>query len=175
MSSTPSSSNARAQSIDSAIDGGFFRSSSRTMPITSTNRRATCLFPRSGRVQAHDLELVLELGVVQPEVQTAALERLGQLARVVRGQQHHGVGTRLERARARGSRSESPRAPPAASPRTPGWSCRSRRSAARPAARRAIALISGRASRNSSPKMSSCTASHPAPSASAWMRSSCLR
>ena len=39
----------------------------------------------------------------------------------------------------------------------------------------AIAFISGRASRNSSPKMSSCTASQPVPAASAWMRSSCLR
>ena len=39
----------------------------------------------------------------------------------------------------------------------------------------AIAVISGRASRNSSPKMSSCTASQPVPDASAWMRSSCLR
>ncbi len=37
---------------------------------------------------------------------------------------------------ARGSRSESPRGPPAASPRTPGRSCRSRRSAAPPEALR---------------------------------------
>ena len=41
MSSAPSSSSARAQSIDSAIEGGFFRSSARTMPITSTSLRAT--------------------------------------------------------------------------------------------------------------------------------------
>ena len=39
----------------------------------------------------------------------------------------------------------------------------------------AIAVISGRASRNSSPKMSSWTASHAVPVASAWIRSSCLR
>ena len=39
----------------------------------------------------------------------------------------------------------------------------------------AIACSSGRESRNSSPKMSSCTASQPVPSASAWIRSSCLR
>ena len=39
----------------------------------------------------------------------------------------------------------------------------------------AIARISGRASRNSSPKMSSWTASQAVPSPSAWMRSSCLR
>ena len=41
MSSAPSSSRARAQSIDSAIEGGFFRSSERTMWITSTIRRAS--------------------------------------------------------------------------------------------------------------------------------------
>ena len=41
MSSAPSSSSARAQSIDSAIEGGFLRSSSRTIAITSTSRRAT--------------------------------------------------------------------------------------------------------------------------------------
>ena len=39
----------------------------------------------------------------------------------------------------------------------------------------AIALMSGRSSRNSSPKMSSWTCCQPAPSASAWMRRSCLR
>jgi hypothetical protein len=40
MSSAPSSMRARAQSIDSAIEGGFFRSSERTMCTTSTSRRA---------------------------------------------------------------------------------------------------------------------------------------
>jgi EmrB/QacA subfamily drug resistance transporter len=39
-SSAPSSSSARAQSIDSAIEGGFFRSSARTMWTTSTSLRA---------------------------------------------------------------------------------------------------------------------------------------
>ena len=65
------------------------------MPITSTSRRAT-VSEQIRRMQAHDLELVLELGVVQPQVQAAALERLGQLARVVRGQQHHRVRARLD-------------------------------------------------------------------------------
>ena len=49
-------------------------------------------------MQAHDLELVLELGVVEPQVQAAALQRLGQLARVVGGQQHHRVRARLDAA-----------------------------------------------------------------------------
>jgi hypothetical protein len=39
-----------------------------------------------GRVQPDDLQLVLELGVVEPQVEAAALERLGQLAGVVGGQ-----------------------------------------------------------------------------------------
>ena len=38
------------------------------------------------RVQADDLHLALELGVVEPEVEAAPLQRLGQLARVVRGE-----------------------------------------------------------------------------------------
>ena len=41
MSSAPISSRVRAQSIDSAIDGGFFRSSWRIMWMTSTRRSAT--------------------------------------------------------------------------------------------------------------------------------------
>src|SRR4051794_30675837 len=49
-----------------------------------------------GGVQAHDRELVLELRVVQPEVQAAPLERLGELARVVGGQQHHRTRARLD-------------------------------------------------------------------------------
>src|SRR4051794_3234164 len=45
-----------------------------------------------GRVQTDDGQLVLDLRVVQPQIEAAALERLGELARVVRGQQHHGLG-----------------------------------------------------------------------------------
>src|SRR5215208_6411336 len=48
------------------------------------------------RVQAHDLQLVVARGVVEPEVQAAALERLGQLARVVGGQQHDRPRARLD-------------------------------------------------------------------------------
>ena len=40
MSWAPSSSSARAQSIDSAIDGGFLRSRLRTIWTTSTSLRA---------------------------------------------------------------------------------------------------------------------------------------
>ena len=38
------------------------------------------------RVQADDLHLALQLRVVEPEVEAASLQRLGQLARVVRGE-----------------------------------------------------------------------------------------
>src|SRR6478735_8125460 len=49
-----------------------------------------------GRVQLHDRELVLELGVVEPQVQAAALEGLGQLARVVGGEQHERLRVGLD-------------------------------------------------------------------------------
>src|SRR3954452_16366550 len=51
-----------------------------------------------GRVELDDLKLVLELRVVEPQVQAAALQRLGELARVVRGQQHDRPRPRLEHA-----------------------------------------------------------------------------
>src|SRR4051812_37942699 len=51
-----------------------------------------------GRVQLDDLQLVLELGVVEPEVEAAALQRLGQLARVVRRQQHDRARAGFEQA-----------------------------------------------------------------------------
>ena len=102
---------------------------------TSTSLRATASV-ELGRVQAHDLELALDGRVVEPQVEAAALQRLGQLARVVRGEQHERLRASPRPRPARGSRSGSRRAPRAASPRTPGRSCRSRRSAARPAPRR---------------------------------------
>ena len=49
-----------------------------------------------GRMQADDLELVLGARVVEPQVQAAALERLGQLARVVGGEQHDRVRAGLD-------------------------------------------------------------------------------
>src|SRR3989440_3165508 len=48
-------------------------------------------------VQAHDLKLVLQRGVVEPQVQAAPLQRLRQLARVVRGQEHDRVRLRAHR------------------------------------------------------------------------------
>ena len=85
MSSAPISSSVRAQSIDSAIEGGFFRSSAAHHPHHLDQPPGQRL-GQLGRVQADDLHLPLELGVVEPEVEAAALQRLGQLARVVRGE-----------------------------------------------------------------------------------------
>ena len=51
-----------------------------------------------GRVQADDLHLALDLGVVEPQVQAAPLERLGELARVVRGEDDDRVRARLDHA-----------------------------------------------------------------------------
>src|SRR3954454_20319285 len=51
-----------------------------------------------GRVQVDDLELVLERRVVEPQVQAAALEGLGEFARVVGGQQHDGLRAGLDAA-----------------------------------------------------------------------------
>src|SRR3954469_7246429 len=48
------------------------------------------------RVQADDLQLVLDLRVVEPEVEAAPLQGLGQLAGVVRGQQDDGHRLRLD-------------------------------------------------------------------------------
>ena len=53
-----------------------------------------CLVQLRG-VQVHDLELALDRRVVEPEVEAAPLERLGQLTRVVRGEQHERVRPRL--------------------------------------------------------------------------------
>src|SRR5256885_3501321 len=54
-----------------------------------------------GRVQADDLELALHVRVVEPEVKAAALERLGQLARVVGGEQHEWAALGLDNAQLR--------------------------------------------------------------------------
>src|SRR4051812_9569264 len=42
-----------------------------------------------GSVQADDLHLTLELWVIEPEIEAASLQRLGQLTRVVRGEDHN--------------------------------------------------------------------------------------
>ena len=95
MSSAPSSSSARAQSIDSAMLGRLLQVELADL-VDDLDQLAGDRLVELGRVQADDLELVLEVGIVEPQVQAAALERLGQLAGVVRGQQHDRLGPRLD-------------------------------------------------------------------------------
>ena len=114
-----------------------------------------------GRVQADDLELALDVRVVEPEVEAAALERLGQLARVVRGEQHERLRARLD-APSSGIeiwKSDSTSSSIASN----SWSVLSISSiSSTTGSSEAIAFSSGRVSRNSSPKMSSWTSSQPA-------------
>jgi hypothetical protein len=51
-----------------------------------------------GRVQVHNLELALNVRVIEPEVEAAALECLRQLARVVGREQHQRVRASLDHA-----------------------------------------------------------------------------
>ena len=95
MSLAPSRSSVRAQSIDSAMLGGFLRSSWRTWWIDLGELPRDGLVQLGG-VQADDLQLVLEVGVVEPQVQAAALQRLGELAGVVGGQQDDRPCPRLD-------------------------------------------------------------------------------
>ena len=77
----------RAQSSVSDTDGAFFSSSwriERTMRATWSARFSVM----SGHLGEHDLLLALQVGVVDVEEEAAALERLGQLTGVVRGEEH---------------------------------------------------------------------------------------
>ena len=95
MSSAPISSSVRAQSIDSAIEGGFFRSSVADHVDDLDQPPGQRLVELRG-VQADDLHLALDRRVVEPEVEAAALQRLGQLARVVRGEDDDRQGRRRD-------------------------------------------------------------------------------
>ena len=154
----------RARPVDRLGDRGRLLQVQAAHHLHDLDQLARHLLVQLGRVQAHDLQLALHVGVVEPQVEAAALERLGQLARVVRGQQHQRAACGPPPRPARGSRPGSRTGPRAASPRTPGRSCRSRRSAAPPAPPRRWRASSGRGSRNSSPKMSSRTSRQPASS-----------
>ena len=143
MSSAPSSSSARAQSIDSAIDRRLLEVELADQ-LDDLDELARDALVELGRVQADDLELVLERRVVEPQVQAAALERLGQLARVVGGQQHDRVRAWPRRARARGSRSGS-RERTSSSIASNSWSVLSISSmSSTTGSAEAIAVISGR-------------------------------
>src|SRR6202034_2917585 len=71
----------------------------RRSSVTKPERRSSTDSARRGRHQLladarhlgpHDLALALEVGVVDVQVQAAALERVGEFAGVVGGEEHHG-------------------------------------------------------------------------------------
>ena len=95
--STFSASSARAQSSVSLIDGVFFRSSLRSRCITPTSSSAS-RSPTPGTLGSRIAQLELLVREVDVEVQAAALERVGHLARVVRGEDHERHVLRLDRA-----------------------------------------------------------------------------
>ena len=70
----------------------------RTRPPRAASRSGT-----PGHAQLHDLDLALERWVADPVEEAAALERVVQLARAVRREDHARPLLRLDRARARGS------------------------------------------------------------------------
>ena len=76
----------RAQSIDSAIDGAFFSSSSRSRADRRRPAVGASRVVELGHLGQHDLPLALGVGVVQVQVEAAPLERLGQLAGRVGGE-----------------------------------------------------------------------------------------
>src|SRR3954468_20539920 len=88
----------RARPVDRLGDARRLLEVELAHELDDLDELARDLLVELGRVQAHDLELVLERRVVEPEVEAAALERLGQLARVVRGQQHDGLRAGLDAA-----------------------------------------------------------------------------
>src|SRR4051812_45666553 len=88
----------RARPVDRLRDRGWLLEVELADELDELHELARDLVVEVGRVQVHDLELVLERGVVEPQIEAAALERLGELAGVVGGQQHHGVRARLDAA-----------------------------------------------------------------------------
>ena len=88
----------RARPVDRLRDRGRLLEVELAHHLDDLDEPLGHLLGQLGRVQADDLELVLARGVVEPQVQAAPLERLGQLARVVRGEQHDRVGAGLDAA-----------------------------------------------------------------------------
>ena len=127
-SSSPISSatRVRAQSTDSAIDGAFLRSRSRSRPIVD-DQLAGDPVVEVGHLRGDDLLLPLGVRVLEVQVEAAPLDRLGQLAGGVRGEHDERTAYGGDRARARGSSPGSRTAPRAAAPRPRRRSCRPRR------------------------------------------------
>ena len=96
-SCSPSAVSACAQSIVSASPGGFCRSSSAQLR-DERGRLGGQPLGHARHAQLHDLDLALERRVADPVEEAAALERVVQLARPVRGQDHVRPLLRLDRA-----------------------------------------------------------------------------
>src|SRR3954447_6138074 len=84
--------------VDRLRDRGRLLEVERAHHVHDLHELAGDLLVELGRVQAHDLELALHVRVVEPEIETAALQRLRELTRVVRGQEHEWMGPRLHHA-----------------------------------------------------------------------------
>ena len=80
-----SATSVRAQSTDSAIDGAFFSSRSRSRPIV-VDQLARDPVVEVGHLRGDDLALALGVRVVEVQVEAAPLDRLGQLAAGVGGE-----------------------------------------------------------------------------------------
>ena len=87
ISSRPSAASACAQSIVSATPGGFARSSARR-PAHERRRLLREPLRDPGHAQPHDLDLALDRRMPDPVEERAPLERVVQLARAVRGEDH---------------------------------------------------------------------------------------
>ena len=77
----------RAQSIVSEIDGAFLRSSARIERTTCATCSASASSISGTRTRTISFS-ALEVGVVDVQVEAAPLQRLGQLAGVVRREEH---------------------------------------------------------------------------------------
>ncbi len=87
-----------ARPVDRLGDRGRLLEVERADHVHDLDQAARELLVEIGGVQAHDLDLALYARVVEPQVQAAALQRLGQLARVVRREDDDRVGAGDDRA-----------------------------------------------------------------------------
>src|SRR3954471_8293479 len=91
----------RARPVDRFCDRGRLLQVEPAHHVDHLDELARSLLAELRRVQAHDLELALHVRVVEPEIQAAALQGLGQLTRVVRREQDERVRLRLDHAQLR--------------------------------------------------------------------------
>ena len=118
ISSRPSTTSVRAQSRVSETDGAFFRSSSRSERTTCGDLLGQGAARCPGTRCDDDVALALDVGVADVQVEAAPLERLGELAGVVRREEDHRDLVARASCRARGSRPGTPRGSRGAAPRS---------------------------------------------------------